>query len=295
MVFKVSGFLKQKRMKVYFFSLLAVFWTLLSFGSYHLIAEEVTNTQVEQSGIVSYRALYQLSLGKATMDSPIQDIRGKMYYEIQENCDGWIVKQDIISYLTDASEESKISKSNYTIWESKDHQKLRFHFRSYVNDVQSEDISGEATLDPDGKGNVVLFSTPEAVKVSLDAKTIFPVAQLISMSHGDQNMNDTEDYHVFDGTSFDGGVIMSSFVTQFKEKLQTPKLVALNSDEKARNVHMAFFEPLDSTVGSSYEMDVGIDNRGVQHYVTVTYPEFSILSKMTKFEDLDSKKESCPM
>lgn len=297
MVFKILNLRLKRNRKFAFVACATLLWAFLTAGSYHLIAEEVNPpVQMAQSSLASYRALYDLSIAKPTMDSPIQDIRGKMYYEIQENCDGWIVKQDIISYLTDDSGEQKVSKSNYTIWESKDHTTLRFHFRSYVNDEQSEDISGEAKLHPDGDGqNEVVFTAPEAVKVSLNKKTIFPVAQLMSMSRDSQNMNGMQDYHLFDGTSFNEGVIMSSFVTQFKEKFQTAKLVALDSGEKAKNVHMAFFAPLDSSDRSSYEMDVGIDSNGVQHYVSVIYPEFSLVSKMTKFENLDSKKDTCPI
>lgn len=297
MVFKILNLRLKRNRKFAFLAGSALLWALLSAGSYHLIAEEVVPpVQVAQSSLASYRALYDLSIAKPTMDSPIQDIRGKMYYEIQENCDGWIIKQDIISYLTDDSDEQKVSKSNYTIWESKDHTKLSFHFRSYLNDEQSEDISGEATLSPDEDGeNVVVFKTPEAVKLTLDKNTIFPIAQLISMSRNPDQFNGMQDYHLFDGTSFNEGVIMSSFVTQFKEKLQSPQLVALSSGEKPKNIHMAFFAPLDSSDRSSYEMDVGIDSHGVQHYVSVIYPEFSLVSKMTKFENLDSKKDSCPI
>lgn len=297
MVFKILNLRLKRNRKFVFVAFAALLWAGLSVGSYHLVADEaVPPVQVAQSSLASYRALYNLSIAKPTMDSPIQDIRGKMYYEIQENCDGWIIKQDIISYLTDDSDEQKVSKSNYTIWESKDHSKLSFHFRSYLNGEQTEDISGEATLITDGDDeNVVVFKTPEAVKLTLDKNTIFPVAQLISMSRNPDQFNGMKDYHLFDGTSFNEGVIMSSFVTQFKEKLTTPKLIALSGDEKPKNIHMAFFAPLDSSDRSSYEMDVGIDSQGVQHYVSVIYPEFSLVSKMSKFESLDSNKESCPI
>lgn len=295
MVFRILNLRLRKNRKSIFVTLSVVLWALLSAGSYHLIAEEVMPPEATQSSLSSYRALYNLSIGKATMDSPVQDIRGKMYYEIQENCDGWIVKQDIISYLTDDSEEQKVSKSNYTIWESKDHTKLRFHFRSYINDQQVEEISGEARLYPDESAdNEVLFTSPEAVKVKLSKNTIFPVAQLMSMS-GDSQTNGMQEYRLFDGTSFNDGMIMSSFVTQFKEKFQTVKPVALNSDQKAKNVHMAFFAPLDSMDSSSYQMDIGVDSRGVQHYVNVIYPEFSLISKMSKFESLESKRDTCPL
>jgi hypothetical protein len=268
----------------------ALFLVLVGLGVYSLIAEELPKTDESSnfSELASYKAVYNISLAGRHYNSPVSNVMGKMLYELEETCAGWILKQNMVTYLTDDAGNSFSTKSNYLIWESKAHDELEFHFRSFLGAIKTEEISGKATLS-DALGYRVEFSMPYASEVELPKKTIFPIHHLMKITnHMKQGVMVTED-SVFDGSTYNNGFLINTTAFEKTNFKRTGHI--LNPLQKKQfSVLMSYYDPAGFAERSSYNVKIHMDESGVQHGLKVKYEDFSIKMELKKIEFLKAPK-----
>lgn len=270
---------------------MALFLVLVGLGTYSLVAEELPkdidmrNTPGELS---SYRAVYDLSLANRHYNSVISNVMGKMLYELEETCAGWILRQNMVSHLTDRGGNAFTTKSNYLIWESKAHDKLTFHFRSFLGDIKTEEISGRAWLS-DTEGYRVEFTMPYASEIGLPEKTIFPIQHLMQITNHMKRGAMVTEHTVFDGSTYDNGFLIN---TTAHEKLNIKRTSHIVNplQKKQFSVLMSYYDPLGFAERSSYEVKIHMDENGVQHGLKVRYEDFSVKMDLKKIEFLKAPK-----
>src|SRR5947209_3282393 len=101
--------------------------------------------------IVPHRALYTMSLGRATGDAGVTGASGTMAYQWGEACDGWTVEQRYRLKMGYSEQADVDIASNFVTWESKDGLRYRFNQKETRNGEGGEGVHGEAHLDRAGK------------------------------------------------------------------------------------------------------------------------------------------------
>src|SRR5436853_1573107 len=129
--------------------------------------------------IVPHRALYTMSLGRATGDAGVTGASGTMAYQWGEACDGWTVEQRYRLKMGYAESPDVSIASNFVTWEAKDGLRYRFNQKETRNGDENEETRGTAKLDGPGQGGTVDFEKPEGKSLKLPAGAVFPSAHTI--------------------------------------------------------------------------------------------------------------------
>ena len=164
--------------------------------------------------IASHRAGYVLSLGPTKSNSQIADLKGGMYLDWHDTCEGWLIEQRMRFDMVDVDGNSVDSDITFSSWESHDGLSYRFTMRTLRNGEVSEELRGRAQLDGKGKGGKAYFSLPENLVLDLAPGTVFPTehsALLIEKALADER---TFSRDVFDGATADGALDVNAVIGQ---------------------------------------------------------------------------------
>src|SRR5580700_5609399 len=129
--------------------------------------------------IVPHRALYTMTLGRATGDSGVTGAGGTMAYQWGETGDGWTIEQNYRLKMGYSDSPDVSISSNFVTWESKDGLHYRFNQKETRNGTVDEEIRGEAQLDGPGKGGTITFEKPQGQTMKLPPGALFPSAHTI--------------------------------------------------------------------------------------------------------------------
>lgn len=256
--------------------------------------------QAAPAVMTPHKAIYDFRmLGISSGSGGLSDIRGSMFYEQADACDGWTTDHRFTSEYFYPERPALLNASQYTAWEAKDRSLFQFNSERQENGNPGEQLRGAVERGADGTAKAV-FSRPADLTFDLPAGYYLPVqhtAEMISRARKGEKI-----FHavLFDGTDADGPVEVNAIIT----KALTPAEVAaigMTADGKpdaridaklvnvpAWRVRMAVFPlyPKEGQDGStpSYEMDMVLHDNGVISDAVVDYRQFKLAQKLTALE-----------
>lgn len=124
--------------------------------------------------LVPHRAVFDLSMRDTDRESGIERLDGRLVFELQSDCHGYVLNQRIFTRATDGSGQAVANDYNVSTWESSDGTLYRFSVRNEVNGQVIEVIDGQASLDGPGGPGAVAFDAPPDTTMKLPAGTVFP-------------------------------------------------------------------------------------------------------------------------
>ncbi|MEQ9638974.1 MAG: DUF1849 family protein [Alphaproteobacteria bacterium] len=154
--------------------------------------------------LVPHRAVFDLSLRDGASDGGIERLDGRLVFELQSDCQGYVLNQRIFTRATDGSGQAVANDYNVSTWESDDGTLYRFSVRNEVNGQVIEVVDGQASLDgPGGAGSVTFVEPAEAV-AKLPAGTVFPSEHTAMVVAAAEDGRRVLSVPVFDGSGEDG-------------------------------------------------------------------------------------------
>lgn len=119
--------------------------------------------------LVPHKAIYRISQLQAA--GGLARAEGWVVTNNEATCQGWSI-QYVLAFHAEMSDGRVIdSELKASTWESLDGLKYRFD----VQNVNGERLAGDATLQPDGGGGEVIFTTPPGRHMDLPEGTVFPI------------------------------------------------------------------------------------------------------------------------
>ncbi len=240
------------------------------------------SAQTASSGMASHRAIYDMTLKSARQTSDIAEINGQMLIEFVDVCDGWTLKQRIALTIVNFQGGEVNSYTSFTSWESKDGRRFRFEQKTRQNDFVIEELGGEAVMEPNG-GGVVVLGKPTALTLELAPGTLFPsrhTALLIASAAAGQTFVNRV---IFDGTSRDGPNQISAFIAAPRF---APSLPGEEAAPRVWPVRLAFYRASSVTPEPDVEIGMLLQANGVTRHLTFDYGNFSIEGRLDKLEML---------
>jgi hypothetical protein len=255
--------------------------------------------------IIPHRAIYRLSLLSARSDSTVTDVSGAMMFQWADACDAWTIEQHFnMDFVHGDGEELHVT-SNLATWEAKSGTRYRFNVRKTVNGNVDEEIKGQASLDPEGKGGTVHLDKPEASDQPLDAGVLFPTRHSLVLLDraraGDRFVIRT----VLDGTDAEGPTEISAVVGQRValkggigkgvEDKDQPSQEVLMTDAKrevpllsgsAWPMRLAFFPIKSDNYAPDYEMSMMMLDNGIAESMQLDYGDFTVNAVLETLEPL---------
>ena len=245
-----------------------------------------------------HRAVYDLSLDKASDRSGITGLTGRMVYEFNGSpCEGYTVKFRFVTQI-DTSDNSRLTDQQTTTFEDAKGKTFSFVTKSFVDQALDKEVKGTATKD--AKGVRVALDKPEKQTLNL-GPTQFPTQHLEELIGKAEKGETFYQTNLFDGSE-DADRIMSTTVIVGKPVVAAkddPELPALNklAKDKYWPVDIAYFD--DSKAGDGeelpeYRISFKLHENGLTRDLVMDYGDFSMTGKLVNLALFDNApKKAC--
>lgn len=236
-----------------------------------------------QMPLAPHRAVYDLTLDKASERSGITEIKGRMVYEFGGSaCDGYTVNFRFVTQI-DTRDSSRVTDQQTTTYESADGKEFNFLTKTFVDQQQEKQLRGTATIDDDQ--TLVELAEPDPVTVELPASQ-FPTEHVVEMLGKAREGTNFYETTLFDGSD-DADTIMTTSVVIGKPAALAagaPDRAALGAlaDDRFWPVEVAYFGGV-SEGGEElpkYRISFKLHENGMTRDLTMDYGEFSIRGQL---------------
>ena len=259
--------------------------------------------QMETSGVVPHKALYDFAMVSVTSGAGVADIQGHMFYEQDDACDAWTTDHRFTVTYYYPERQPLVNSSHYVAWEAKDQSQFQFSSERQENGVVTELLRGFVEREKDGAATAE-YVRPDDLAYDLPQGYFLPTGHIKEILKHAKAGNRFLSAVMFDGTDADGPIAVTAFIGDKLSaealKAHAPKAAkkgeTLDTSLLSPNawpVRMAIF-PLaqkDSMI-PSYEMDIILHDNSVVSYALVDYKSFRVEQRLTALEPLPIRK--CP-
>lgn len=232
--------------------------------------------------LAPHRAVYDLVLDKATDQSGITQLAGRMVYEFNgSTCEGYTTNFQFVTKI-DTSEASRVTDQQTTTFEDGAGKTFSFVTKSFVDQSLDKEVKGTATAE--GKGLKVSIEKPQAESVEL-GKTQFPTQHLIELIDKAEKGETFYETNLFDGSE-DADKVMTTTVIVGKPAnapTDDPERGALATfaGDKVWPVDIAYFDMSGNGEETpQYRISFKLHENGVTRDLTMDYNEFSMKGKL---------------
>lgn len=250
--------------------------------------------------MASHKAIYDFRmLGISSANGGLSDIRGSMYYEQADACEGWTTDHRFTSEYFYPERPSVTNASQYTAWEAKDGSVFQFNSERQENGNPAEQLRGSVEQAENGTARAI-YSRPPDLSFDLPAGYYLPMQHTADIIRHARKGDKIFHAVLFDGTDAEGPVEVNVIITK---KLTDAELAAITVDKDGKpisqidaklivapawRVRMAVFPlyPKDDADASvpSYEMDMVLHDNGVVSSAVVDYQQFKVAQTLTALE-----------
>lgn len=239
-----------------------------------------------------HRALYELTLATVRSNSDITTLTGRMALEWADACDGWTVNQKVRMNFTSRNGPPVSNEFNFSSFETKNGNMLRFIMRSSADGEPFEEFVGTATRG--AGGGEVVFSVPDGQTLALPAETMFPSEHLFllvaSALAGETWIGEA----VFSGTGPESLHEVTAFIGPEIPAGSRPIAHTGEGDETMRAlaelrswpVAMAYFPLRHNDPEPEFEVSYRLMENGVASSLLLDYGEFAMRANLHRLEIL---------
>ncbi len=236
--------------------------------------------------IMPHRALYTMSLGRASSDSGVTGASGTMAYQWGETCDGWPVEQRYRLKMGYAESSDVNIASNFVTWEAKDGLTYRFNQKETRNGADQDEIKGVAKLEGVDKGGTVEFEQPAGKSFELPPGALFPSTHTIMLIDKAKAGENFLSKQVFDGATVENAVLVSAVIGPKVEPDPDAAKKSPLLNRPGWRVRLAFFPADPKAEKPDYELGMLLLDNGVSREMVIDYGDFAIRTKLDDIEPL---------
>jgi hypothetical protein len=245
----------------------------------------------------AHRAVYDVTLNKASDRSGITGISGRMVYEFNGSaCEGYTAKFRFVTQIV-TNDNTRLTDQQTTTFEDAEGKTFSFVTKSFVDQNLDKEVRGIATKDP--KGLKVDIDKPEKSSMEL-AATQFPTQHLVEMIGKAEKGENFYQTNLFDGSEDANKVMTTTVVVGKKTEAdkadpEAPALAKLATD-KYWPVDIAYFD--DSAQNGEevpeYRISFKLHENGITRDLIMDYGDFSMRGKLVNLSLFDQTKP-CPV
>lgn len=246
--------------------------------------------------LIAHRAVYDLALDKASDQSGITGLRGRMVYEFNGSpCEGYTVNFRLVSQI-DTGETTRLTDQQTTTFEDGGGKTFSFVTKSFTDQALDRELKGTATREQEGLN--VEIDKPEKNSLEL-RKTQFPTQHLVELI-GKANTGETfYETNLFDGSENGDKVMTTTVIVGKKADVASndPELPVLDklSKDKYWPVDIAYFDETNDGGEEvpEYRIAFKLHENGLTRDLTMDYGDFSMKGKLVSLSVFDKPPEAC--
>ncbi len=237
-----------------------------------------------------HRAVYDVTLENAEDRSGINDMRGRIVYEVKGNeCEGISIRYRFVTTI-DTDRDQFTTDQQTSTYESPDGKEFSFETKSYVNDQTDQKISGNAMLNNQEIEVKLKGDNPRDLKLG---QGIFTTTHLVNILSDARKGERFVTHDVFDGSG-DADKILNSASVIGSAKLvenplegEDPKILKGLKSKQAWPISMSYFDKQLDNTGEAvpiYEASFLLYENGITRQLMMRYPDYSLRASLTELE-----------
>ena len=246
----------------------------------------------------AHRAVYDLSLDKASDRSGITGITGRMVYEFNGSpCEGYTVNFRFVTQIA-TSDSTRLSDQQTTTYEDAKGKTFSFVTKSFIDQSLDKEVKGTAVQKENGLE--VDLDKPQKNVVQL-AATQFPTQHLVELIGKAESGERFYETSLFDGSEDADKVMTTTVVVGKKTEAEKsdPELPALAklAKDKYWPVDIAYFDLSGADGGEEvpqYRISFKLHENGLTRDLVMDYGDFSMTGKLVNLALFDNApKKAC--
>ena len=247
----------------------------------------------EEIVMAPHKALYDFRMISVQSGTGLNDIRGQMFFEIDDTCDAWTTDHRFITEYHYPERQPLLNSSHYVGWESKDGGLFHFTSEKQQGNEEKDLLRGVVERASDGSARAI-YSRPADLSFDLGAGYFLPISHSVELVRRARDGDALFNGILFDGTDADGPVEVNAFIGKKATTEEIEKIAEQNSKidkallvPEAWHIRMALFLRDDKKNDSPlYEMDLLMHANGVVSDVVVDYRTFKVRQSLQALETL---------
>ena len=246
-----------------------------------------------QISIVSHRAVYDLTLARAT-GRGITGADGRMVIELTGSaCDGWSVSFRRVMELRPDEGNAKLLDTQIASWEAGDGLSMRMTQKEFVDNSLETDTKLSAEFAKRGEPGHGHIELPTPSDFDLTSETVFPIEHQLRLMTTAEGNGTRDISYVFDGSSGSKVFKAITFIGKRKEPGEVqPTLHNKDTETLAKvaswPISISFFEiKPGETQGEelpSYQVSFTLFENGVAENLEMDYGDFAMSGRLAGFE-----------
>ena len=243
-------------------------------------------TSKVHASFVPHDAMYDIRLQKTDSRASIQSITGQLKYQIQDQCDVWVIDSDMRMSIV-WPEVVRNMQRTMLLSEAKDDsvgsfvvtntEQMRSGRRGTL--PVSDLVEGRLELTPDAPGKLLMKDAEATVEVP--AGTLLTTRHLMTMVEAARNGKKFVRHTVLDPSLERQIAVVSGFI------LGTAQDERLSDEGQAWSMRLAYF-PLDQAdAAPDYELAIVISETGVVSSFVQYVDDMEVSGELSRFERLD--------
>lgn len=233
--------------------------------------------------LAAHRAVYDLTLDRASDRSGINGLSGRMVYEFAGSpCEGYTVNFRFVTKIA-TEEQQRLTDERTTTYEDGDGKTFRFVTQSYVDQTLDKEVRGNAVKSDTAL--TVDLEKPESQELDLE-KTLFPTSHMLDMIRRAEAGETFYETSIFDG-SVDADRVMTTTVivgAKADSKPDDPEAKAYGPARPSSYwpVTVAYFDPQDEGGGElpAYRIEFKLQPDGITRDLVMDYGDFVMRGKL---------------
>jgi hypothetical protein len=234
--------------------------------------------------LATHRAVYELTLDKATGAKAPAQARGRIAFDFAASCDGYVQNFRQITELQPTEGATKLSDMRSATFESLDASNYRFKVETKVDSVSAELVDGKAEKGKDARLSVEL-SRPKRAHLDVEGPVLFPsehLKRIIAAARAGESLLEAR---VYDGTG-DGAKAFDTLTVIGKAQETQPAEKAAQA-EALKGVArwpaaVSYFEPGKRDGQPIYVLSFDLYENGVSRALKLDYGDFVLKGDMTE-------------
>lgn len=163
-------------------------------------------------GIAPHQALYAMNMTRLRQANTIADVRGQMFYRIEDACDGWNVAQKFNLQFVYTEAPSALITSDYNTYESKDGRRYQFSTRRFRDSQLTDEILGKAERKDTAGNGTITYQRPKSVEAAIPANVLFPTQHTLEILRNAASGQKWFNSPLFDGSDLSIATDVNGFI-----------------------------------------------------------------------------------
>lgn len=246
--------------------------------------------------LMPHRAVYDLKLDKASEQSGISNISGRMVYEFNGSpCEGYTVTFRFVTEI-DTADATRVTDQQTTTFEDGEGKTFNFATKSYIDRALDRELRGAATRDAEAVE--VKLDKPQASDVKLPA-TQFPTQHMMELVQRAEKGDTFYETTLFDGSD-EADKVMTTTVVIGKPTKEKPGDVEAGplkslAEDTYWPVDIAYFDLVGQGGEETpdYRTSFKLHANGLTRDLIMDYGDFSMTGTLVNLDVFDQPSKPC--